>query len=229
MNRFFFDLWIFLTTCSHRLEAVFDMTPVQFSCLSEYQGPLLPQNAQISFLIFSDTLSSGLVHGLHQGFQLDIWPLPGPWRCDSEFIYFIFTSYFEFWPKDRSTSCMSNDRIIIGDRRAPTKHSRFLSIFWYYLKVGSFRPFWAKNNFFHFFSRFFVIFWCILKVRSLFASHNSDPKIIFMIFFLDFLSFFGAIEKLAHYSRPKIIFRIFSRFFGVIQKLAHFSLQKILN
>ena len=119
--------------------------------------------------------------------------------------------------------------------------SRFLSIFWYNLKFGSL---FGSNNsepkiiFLDFFSRFFVIFlvyskswliirfrqfgakkisifWYNLKIGSLFASDHFEPKIIFRFFFLDFLSFFGAIEKLAHYSRPKIIFRIsFLEFFS---------------
>ena len=48
-------------------------------------------------------------------------------------------------------------------------------------------------------------FWCIPKVGSLFVSENDDPKIDFLIFFLDFLSFFlvSKIQKSSDNSDPK--------------------------
>ena len=49
-----------------------------------------------------------------------------------------------------------------------------------------------------------ITIWCQkfknLKVGSLFASDNSEPKIIFEFYFLIFCHFFGVILKLAHYS-----------------------------
>ena len=48
-----------------------------------------------------------------------------------------------------------------------------------------------------------ITIWCTkfknLKVDSLFALHNSEPKIIFEFFFLIFGQFFGVILKLAQY------------------------------
>ena len=72
------------------------------------------------------------------------------------------------------------------------------------------------------------------QVGSLFVSENSDPKIIFRFFSLDFLSVFlvGSLFG-ADNSEPKIIFDffywIFCQFFGVILKLAHYSVQTILS
>ena len=64
---------------------------------------------------------------------------------------------------------------------------------------------------------------------SIFASDNSEPKIIFRIFFLDFLSIFWYNLKVGSLfasdnSEPKIIFRIFSRFFVIF-----FVCQKFKN
>ena len=52
------------------------------------------------------------------------------------------------------------------------------------------------------------------EVSSLYASDNSEPKIIFEFFFLIFCQFFGVILKLAHYSvqtilSQKYFFRLF--------------------
>ena len=52
------------------------------------------------------------------------------------------------------------------------------------------------------------------------SSDNSDPKINFLIFFLDFLSFFWYYPKVGSLfgsdnSEPKIIFDFFLDFFGV--------------
>ena len=69
-----------------------------------------------------------------------------------------------------------------------------------------------------------ITIWCQkfknLKVGSLFASDNSEPKIIFELFFLiPYVNFFGVILKLAHYIEPKIIFLDFCHFFWCYPKV----------
>ena len=75
----------------------------------------------------------------------------------------------------------------------------------------------SSDNFLIFFPRFFVFFWYYPKV----GSDNSEPKIIFD-FFLDFSSIF-LVSKIQKSSDPKINYFDFLSFFGVIQKLVHYS------
>ena len=104
-------------------------------------------------------------------------------------------------------------------RWAENNFSRFLSIFWCYLKVGSL--FVSENSdpkiIFRFFSSIFCyFFWCYLKVGSLFGSNNSEPKIIVLYFFLGFCHFFWCqkFKNLQTILTRKINFLIiFSRFF----------------
>ena len=72
------------------------------------------------------------------------------------------------------------------------------------------------------------ISWCILKVGSLFASDNSEPKIIFEFFSLIFCQFFWCHLKVgslfgADNSEPKIIFDLF---FENVMSISIFELEK---